>query len=195
MSFLLLVFLYNSIIAETRPLWDFFLPLRTVGLHFGESRNTSYALRDFSACVYIGNFAILIAANALIVFCSYAACLKSGGLIRNCHKRGVCKLPYVKEESVINSASARWLRFSASRACLHALTALVVVFATGLLPVSAQNDATNRPPVQTGHAAVQHGRDRPERRRRPLLQDSRGQPRRRGAVSQRRQSLIRWQLV
>ena len=45
MSFLLLVFLYNSIIAETRPLWDFFLPLRTVGLHFGESRNTSYALR------------------------------------------------------------------------------------------------------------------------------------------------------
>ena len=33
--------------------------------------------------------------------------------------------------------------------CLHALTALVVVFATGLLPVSAQNDATNRPPVQT----------------------------------------------
>ena len=27
-----------------------------------------------------------------------------------------------------------------------ALTALLVVFATGLLPVSAQNDATNRPP-------------------------------------------------
>ena len=45
MSFLLLVFLCNSIIAETRPLWEFFLPLRTVGLHFGESRNTSYALR------------------------------------------------------------------------------------------------------------------------------------------------------
>ena len=49
MSFLLLVFLYNSIIAETRPLWDFFLPLRTVGLHFGESRNTSYALRAAAA--------------------------------------------------------------------------------------------------------------------------------------------------
>ena len=33
--------------------------------------------------------------------------------------------------------------------CLHALTALLVVFAIGLLPLSAQNDATNRPPVQT----------------------------------------------
>ena len=45
MSFLLLVFVCNTIIAETRPLWDFFLPLRAVGFHFGESRNTSYALR------------------------------------------------------------------------------------------------------------------------------------------------------
>ena len=53
MSFLLLVFLYNSIIAETRPLWDFFLPLRTVGLHFGESRNTSYALRSLSWLVFL----------------------------------------------------------------------------------------------------------------------------------------------
>ena len=34
-----------------------------------------------------------------------------------------------------------------------------------------------------GHAAVQHGRDRPRRRWRAFLQDSRGQPRRRGAVS------------
>ncbi len=38
--------------------------------------------------------------------------------------------------------------------CLHALTALVVVFATGLLPVSAQNDATNRPPVQTFYLPI-----------------------------------------
>ena len=60
----------------------------------------------------------------------------------------------VKEESVMNFASARWLGFSASRACLHALTALVVVFATGLLPVSAQNDATNRPPVQTFYLPI-----------------------------------------
>ena len=39
--------------------------------------------------------------------------------------------------------------------CLHALTALLVVFATGLLPVSAQNDATNRrPPVQTFYLPI-----------------------------------------
>ena len=59
-----------------------------------------------------------------------------------------------KEKCAINSVSARRLRFSASRACLHALTALVVVFATGLLPVSAQNDATNRPPVQTFYLPI-----------------------------------------
>ena len=60
----------------------------------------------------------------------------------------------MKEKSVINSASAWRLRFSAFRACLHALTALLVVFATGLLPVSAQNDATNRPPVQTYYLPI-----------------------------------------
>ena len=60
----------------------------------------------------------------------------------------------MNEKNVINSASARRLRFSASRACLHALTALLVVFATGLLPVSAQNDATNRPPVQTFYLPI-----------------------------------------
>ena len=38
--------------------------------------------------------------------------------------------------------------------CLHALTALLVVFATGFLPVSAQNDATNRPPVQTFYLPI-----------------------------------------
>lgn len=31
---------------------------------------------------------------------------------------------------------------------------MVVVFATGLLPVSAQNDATNRPPVQTFYLPI-----------------------------------------
>ena len=36
----------------------------------------------------------------------------------------------------------------------HALTALLVVFATGVLPVSAQNDATNRPPVQTFYLPI-----------------------------------------
>ena len=51
-------------------------------------------------------------------------------------------------------ASAQRLRFSASRACLHALTALLVVFATGLMSVSAQNDATNRPPVQTFYLPI-----------------------------------------
>ena len=51
-------------------------------------------------------------------------------------------------------ASAQRLRFSASRACLHALTALLVVFATGLMSVSAQNDATNRPPVQTYYLPI-----------------------------------------
>ena len=60
----------------------------------------------------------------------------------------------MKEKSVINSASAWRLRFSAFRACLHALTALLVVFATGLLPVSAQDDATNRPPVQTFYLPI-----------------------------------------
>ena len=60
----------------------------------------------------------------------------------------------MKEKNVVNSASARWSRFSASRACLHALAALFVVFATGLLPVSAQNDATNRPPVQTFYLPI-----------------------------------------
>ena len=38
--------------------------------------------------------------------------------------------------------------------CLHALTALLVVFAMGLLPLSAQNDATNRPPVQTFYLPI-----------------------------------------
>ena len=38
--------------------------------------------------------------------------------------------------------------------CLHALTALLVVFATSLLPVSAQNDATNRPPIQTFYLPI-----------------------------------------
>ena len=38
--------------------------------------------------------------------------------------------------------------------CLHALTALLVVLATGLLPVSAQNDATNRPPIQTFYLPI-----------------------------------------
>ena len=31
---------------------------------------------------------------------------------------------------------------------------MLVVFATGLLPVSAQNDATNRPPVQTFYLPI-----------------------------------------
>ena len=57
-------------------------------------------------------------------------------------------------KNVINSASALRLRFSASRVCLHALTALLVVFATGFLPVSAENDATNRPPVQTFYLPI-----------------------------------------
>ena len=60
----------------------------------------------------------------------------------------------MKEKNVINSASALRLRFSVSRACLHALTALLVVFATGFLPVSAENDATNRPPVQTFYLPI-----------------------------------------
>jgi len=61
----------------------------------------------------------------------------------------------MKKKNVVNSASARRLRFFASsRACLHALTALLVVFATGLLPVSAQNDATNRPPIQTFYLPI-----------------------------------------
>ena len=60
----------------------------------------------------------------------------------------------MKEKRVINSSSAWGLRFSAFRACLHALTALLVVFATGFLSVSAQNDATNRPPVQTYYLPI-----------------------------------------
>ena len=52
------------------------------------------------------------------------------------------------------STSARQLRFSASGACLHALAALLAFFATGLMPVSAQNDATNRPPVQTFYLPI-----------------------------------------
>ena len=63
-------------------------------------------------------------------------------------------MPHMKEKRTINSASARWLGFLASRACLHALTALLVVFAMGLLPLSAQNDATNRPPVQTFYLPI-----------------------------------------
>ena len=60
----------------------------------------------------------------------------------------------MKERNVISSASARRLGFSVSKACLHALTALLVVFATGLLPVSAENDATNRPPIQTFYLPI-----------------------------------------
>ena len=60
----------------------------------------------------------------------------------------------MKERNAINSTSARRLKFSASGVCLHALLALLVVFATGLLPVSAQNDATNRPPVQTYYLPI-----------------------------------------
>ena len=60
----------------------------------------------------------------------------------------------MKKKSVINLVFARRLRFSASGACLRALTALLVVFATGFLPVSAQNDATNRPPVQTYYLPI-----------------------------------------
>ncbi len=55
----------------------------------------------------------------------------------------------MKEKSVIDLASAWQLRFSASRACLHALTVLLVVFSTGFLPVSAQNDAITTPPFNT----------------------------------------------
>ena len=58
-------------------------------------------------------------------------------MIRNCHERGVWQLHKNMKEK-----------------CLHALTALVIVFATGLLPVSAQNDATNRPPVQTFYLPI-----------------------------------------
>ena len=61
---------------------------------------------------------------------------------------------HMKKKNVIKSASARRLGFSVSRACLYALTALLVVFATGLLPVSAQNDATNRPPIQTFYLPI-----------------------------------------
>ena len=77
-------------------------------------------------------------------------------IIRDVLEHGVVKRSTLvkKEKSVINSASARWLRFSAPRACLHALAASLAVFATGLLPVSAQNDATNRPPVQTFYLPI-----------------------------------------
>ena len=60
----------------------------------------------------------------------------------------------MKAKNLIISAPARRLEFSVSRACLHALAALFVVFVTGLLPVSAQDDATNRPPVQTFYRPI-----------------------------------------